>query len=101
MAYRVDWSPAALEDVEGIAEYIVRDSSSYAAAVVTRILESTRKLEQFPFAGRIVPEVGQDTIREVFAYSYRIMYRVKADRVTVATVVHGKQQFEADRLAPE
>lgn len=81
--------------------YIARDSPSYATAVVTRIVEATRKLEQFPFAGRIVPEVGQETIREVFAYSYRVMYRVEADRVTVATVVHGKQQFEADRLVSE
>lgn len=101
MAHRVDWSPAALEDVEGIAEYIARDSSSYAAAVVTRIAEATRKLEQFPFAGRIVPEVGHETVREVLAFSYRIMYRVEADRVTVVTVVHGKQQFEADRFATE
>lgn len=90
-----------LEDVEAIAAYVARDSPFYATVVVARIVAAPRKLEQFPFAGRIVPEVGQETVREIFAYSYRIMYRVEADRVTVATVVHGKQQFEAGWLASE
>jgi plasmid stabilization system protein ParE len=34
MAYRVEWSPRAVEDVEAIALYISADSPSYAAAVV-------------------------------------------------------------------
>jgi len=31
---QVVWSPAALEDVESLAEYIARDSEFYARAVV-------------------------------------------------------------------
>jgi len=77
MAYKVVWSPTALEDVEAIASYISRDSVSYAGTVVSRVINSTRNLERFPFAGRIVPEFGSKTIREVFAYSYRIIYRVE------------------------
>ena len=57
MAYRVEWSPAALTDVEAIATYISRDSVAYAAAVVKRILDSTRNLTKFPFIGRIVPDL--------------------------------------------
>ena len=64
MAYEVAWSPTALEDVEAIASYISRDSISYAGAVVRRVIKSTRNLEDFPFAGRIVPEFGLKTIRE-------------------------------------
>jgi hypothetical protein len=36
MAHKVVWSPEALEDIQGIADYIARDSRSYAAAVVQR-----------------------------------------------------------------
>ena len=61
MAYRVEWSPAALTDVEAIASYISRDSVAYAAAVVKRILDSTRNLTKFPFIGRIVPEFDDPT----------------------------------------
>ena len=93
MAYKVVWSPAALEDVEAIASYISRDSVSYAGTVVTRITNSTRNLEKFPFAGRIVPEFGSKILREVFAYSYRVIYRIEDDTVTVAAVIHGRREL--------
>lgn len=52
---------------------------------------STRNLANFPLAGRIVPEFDDETIREVFAYDYRIIYRVEQDNVIVAAVIHGKR----------
>jgi len=100
MAYQVAWSRSALEDVEAIATYISRDSTSYAGAVVRKIISSTRSLESFPFAGRIVPEFDEKNIREVFAYSYRIVYRVESRTVTIAAVIHGKRMF-ASSLQPE
>jgi plasmid stabilization system protein ParE len=56
MAYRVVWSPRALDDVDAIASYISRDSTAHASAVVTKIIRSTRMLRRFPLAGRVVPE---------------------------------------------
>jgi toxin ParE1/3/4 len=91
MAYRVVWSPRAVEDLEAIAQYIAVDSSAYAAAVVKTILNTARHFSQFPYAGRIVPELSDQNIREWFAYSYRIIYRIENQVVTVATVVHGKR----------
>jgi len=48
MDLRVDWSLEAIEDVEAIAEYISRDSEFYARAVVTKIVEVSRSLGEFP-----------------------------------------------------
>lgn len=64
MDYEVIWSPAALEDVECLAEYIARDSEFYARAVVDKIVDTARKLKDFPFAGRIVPEFQDESVRE-------------------------------------
>jgi plasmid stabilization system protein ParE len=64
---------------------------AYAGAVVQRILETTRNLESFPRLGRIVPEIGKDSICERFVYSYRVVYRVDGGVVTVAAVIHGKR----------
>lgn len=74
MAYQVEWSPRAVDDLEAIAQYIASDSVAYAAAVVKTIFETTSKLSHFPFSGRVVPELADDDIREWFAYSYRIIY---------------------------
>ena len=96
MAYEVVWSPRAIEDVEAIAAYISIDSTAYAAAVVKKILTTTRNLSRFPFAGRVVPEFDEESLREQFAYSYRVIYRVQDQTVTIAAVVHGKQLLELE-----
>ncbi|MBW4555744.1 MAG: type II toxin-antitoxin system RelE/ParE family toxin [Trichormus sp. ATA11-4-KO1] len=100
MAYQVVWSTKALEDVEAIATYISRDSAAYAATVVQKILDVTQNLNEFPFSGRLVPEFGKDNIREKFAYSYRIIYRIQGDTVTIAAVIHGNRlvdELKGDR----
>ncbi len=58
MDYQVGWSPEALDDVDGVAEYIARDSVFYASAVVNKIKEISRTLSHFPLRGRQVPELG-------------------------------------------
>ena len=70
MDLEVRWSPEAIEDLDAIAEYIARDSQYYARAVVTGILSVSRSTGEFPLIGRIVPEIGDDHIRERFIYSY-------------------------------
>ena len=67
MAYRVAWSPRAVEDLEAIAQYVAADSAAYAAAVVKTILHVARNLSQFPHSGRVVPELADESIREWFA----------------------------------
>jgi toxin ParE1/3/4 len=94
MDVRVSWSPAALDDVDAIAEYIHRDSPAYASAVVDKLLEAARNLATFPNAGRIVPELDNETVRERFVYSYRLIYRVQGNEALVVAVVHGRRQLE-------
>jgi len=95
MAYRVVWSPRALDDVDSVASYIARDSTAHASAVVAKIIRATRILHRFPLAGRIVPEFEDAALRERFVYSYRIIYRVQENVVTIAAVIHGKRMLEA------
>jgi plasmid stabilization system protein ParE len=94
MAYRVAWSPRAVEDLEAIAQYIAVDSAAYAAAVVKTILHTARSLSQFPHSGRVVPEVADESIREWFAYSYRVIYRIEEEGITIAAVVHGRRLLD-------
>ena len=95
MAHEVEWSPAALDDVDAIAAYIARDSPHYAAAEVQRLIEASRRLAHFPELGRSIPEFGDPALREVLGSSYRMLYRVSESVVvTIAAVVHQKQSFE-------
>ena len=96
MACRVEWSPRAVEDLDAIAQYIAADSEAYAASVVKTILTTARNLSSFPLSGRIVPELGDESIREWFAYSYRIIYRLEDQVITVAAIVHGRRVLDVE-----
>jgi len=58
MTHRVAGSPRAVEDLEAMAQYISADSTAYAAAVVTTILNAAPNLSHFPRSGRVVPEIA-------------------------------------------
>ncbi len=96
MGYQVVWSPRAIDDIDAIAAYIARDSVSYAAAVVQKIIEVTRSLNNGALSGAKVQEFGDKTVREQFAYTYRIIYQVEGEMVTVLAVIHGKQFLQLE-----
>lgn len=94
MDYSVKWSPEATEDLESIVEYIARDSEFYARSVASKILAVSRKTSEQPMIGRIVPEIGEQEIRERFVYSYRLVYRIQNSTITIVAIIHGKRLLE-------
>ncbi|MFC1509431.1 type II toxin-antitoxin system RelE/ParE family toxin, partial [Candidatus Omnitrophota bacterium] len=66
-----------------------------AHAVVSKIFDKSRYIREFPFIGRIVPEIGDKKIREHFVYSYRLVYKVEEKRILVIAVIHDKRLFES------
>jgi len=50
------WSKRAGQDLHEIHRYISGDSIRYANREVAKIIQRTRRLENFPKSGRVVPE---------------------------------------------
>ncbi len=92
---KVIWSARAVMDLEDIQAYIAQHNAPYALVFVTRLLEATRHLPEFPLSGRVMPEAQQPDIRELLFQDYRIVYRVKTAQIEIVTVVHGSRNFEA------
>jgi len=90
---RVEWSLNALADLERIKEYIEADSEYYAIKFVEDAFDAVLKLSDFPFIGRVVPEINQENIRELIYGSYRIIYSVEKKAVVILTVVHSMRNF--------
>ncbi|MEA2240093.1 MAG: toxin ParE1/3/4 [Thermoanaerobaculia bacterium] len=93
MAYSVEWAESAIVSVADQAEYIARDSPSYAATLIERTAKAASSLFQFPNRGRIVPEYGDEAIRELFVDRYRLIYRVRTSSVLIAAFVHGARDL--------
>ncbi len=85
------WSPLAVEGVSEIAGYIDLDNPLAAENWIETVFQKVEELKTFPESGRIVPETGNKTIRELIYGNYRIIYRLEEKRISVLTVRHGKQ----------
>jgi toxin ParE1/3/4 len=94
MASRLIWSPEAIEDIESIAEYIAKDSVYYAKSVVRGLLEKAKRLIDYPEIGRIVPEMENLMIREVFVHHYRLVYKISDTDIIIVAVIHGKRLLD-------
>ena len=93
MERKVIWSPEALGDLEQIRDYIGRDSLHYAFTIVDDILSSSKTLDRFSKRGRIVPELQEENIREIFVKRYRLIYEISEHRVDILTALHMSRDF--------
>jgi plasmid stabilization system protein ParE len=48
----------------------------------------------------VVPEADEETIRELLYQNYRIIYRIKGERVEILTVIQGSRDLNSFRPAP-
>jgi toxin ParE1/3/4 len=95
MAANIIWSEQALDDIDAIAEYISRDSPFYAQRVAEEILDLATSIAEQPKIGRIVPELKDESVRERFIYSYRVIYEIRSSQVEIIAVIHGRRLLES------
>ena len=94
--FSVVWTDRALSDLEAIGDYIAADNPRAAARSVGLLMAAAERAALVPMAGRRVPELGRDDVREVFKRTYRIVYRVTSDRIEILTVFEGHRLFPRD-----
>jgi toxin ParE1/3/4 len=65
---RVAWTPEARRTLDEVLEFIARDSLDGARRVLEQVLAAVRSLETLAERGRVVPELADASVREVFVY---------------------------------
>lgn len=95
-ARAVRWTERARCDLQEIGDYIAEDDPRAADRWVQRLFERAERAAALPLAGRRVPEIGRDDVREVFLRTYRLVYRVLDASIDILTVLEGHRRFPAD-----
>ena len=72
------------------------DSRRSAVALHRAADHAARSLDASSLRGRIVPELHDDSIREIFVSSYRMIYVVRPSRVLIIRFIHGARDLSAD-----
>ena len=91
---KIIWSELALDDLKNIHDYISKDSIIYANRVIEKIIQRIDKLENFPKSGRVVPELNNNSIRELIQNNYRIIYKVTAQEIFIVSIHHASKLME-------
>jgi plasmid stabilization system protein ParE len=94
----VIWAGPAKTDLKAIYDFVASDSKYYAKKVVQDIIDRTNIIESYPMIGRKVPEIDDENVREIFAYSYRILYEIKSEKIYIIGIIHGRRDFTATHV---
>lgn len=85
---KIVWTPLAISDLKIIHDYISTESPVYANRMIEKFIARVGLLNSFPESGRIVPEFGQKSIRELIEGNYRIVYKIHPDHIGITRVHH-------------
>lgn len=91
---KIVWTDIAIEDLKTIHDYIVQDSKLYADRFINKLISRVDQLENFPISGRIVPEFGNENIRELIEGNYRIVYKIKPNHIGIVRIHHAARQLK-------
>ena len=90
---KVRWADSALDDLDEVAEYIALEKISAAKKLVRRIFSRVDLLSDSPESGRVPPELGSKSYREVIVGPCRIFYRLINDEVVILYVMRSERNL--------
>jgi len=74
-----------------LVRYIAADDPIAAERFGNAIIREVEVITSFPRIGRMVPEIGNEMVREIILTPYRIVYELddSAEQIAVIRVWHG------------
>jgi len=90
---KVIWTYPALDDLNGIAEYIALSNITAAKNLTRKIFDKISRLESHPESGKRPLELNNLNYREVNVNPCRIFYKVDSDKVYILHVMRQEQDL--------
>lgn len=94
--FHLEFLPAAMDDLDGIADYYLRVVGASAAEQITdQILETLEHLEQYPYLGASHPDpvLASMEYRKIVSGNYVCVYKVIGHAIVVYRIVHGATDY--------
>jgi toxin ParE1/3/4 len=83
--------PEAFADLDGIRDYIARESPDAADRVISEIFDAIRGLVRFPHQGHRRPDLSSRPLRFILVREYLIAYAPEEKPLWVVAVIHGRR----------
>jgi len=95
--FQVIWAKSAVNDLEGVIEYIAQNSPLTSKRILAQIKEKVEALAYFPQHGRHIPELQKQGIliyRELIIAPWRVMYRIAENKVYILAIIDSRRNVE-------
>jgi plasmid stabilization system protein ParE len=93
---KIEWSVAALADLDRFVEFLNQEHPSLAARVATEIIAKVQILAEHPRLGR--PIAGREEYRQivlqVLRAAYVFQYRFDGERLVMLRIYHAREARE-------
>jgi antitoxin ParD1/3/4/toxin ParE1/3/4 len=94
-------TPAARGDLEGIVDYIAKDSPDAAQRVRRELRDSMRKLARTPGMGHFRSDLSDEPLRFWQVYSFLIIYRPETRPLQIVRVLRAARDVRTILLFEE
>jgi toxin ParE1/3/4 len=91
---RCRYSARAVEDLDGIIEYIARDNPTRALSFADELRQRCEQIADAPAAAPLRPDIAEG-IRLVPFGRYLILYSIPGDHVLIERIMHGARDIPA------
>ena len=89
---QIVWTEPALNELDGIAEFIALDKFDAAQKLVQSVFSRVEQLKHQPKSGRVPPELPKTSIyREVIVGPCRVFYRTEKSKIIVIYVMRSER----------
>ncbi len=96
---QINWTIQAKSDLKSIADFIAKDSNQYAKLHVMKIRNGTTMLKSHIRIGKVVPEIGEENIRELVLGNYRIIYEIVSEnQIDILTIHHSARDLAQRKI---
>jgi toxin ParE1/3/4 len=93
--YKIEYLPAAQQDLVDILNYIKQDNPTAAYNLILEIDETISKLEDFPNLGVTPKDLRLKSLnyKMLVIDNYLVFYVIKEDIVEIRRILHGKRKY--------
>ncbi|TFH65216.1 MAG: type II toxin-antitoxin system RelE/ParE family toxin [Gemmatimonadales bacterium] len=91
---RIVWSEGARRELDEAVSYIAEDSIASAIRILEQILGSAESLGTLGERGRVVPERGDPSIRELLVDPFRLLYHLRDSDIVILGILHQRRTYE-------
>ena len=94
MPARIRFTGSALADLDDVRDWYAREGvPDTGLRLVRAIIDHVEHLASHPDVGRVVPEFGLNSLRELIHPPFRIIYRRDSDTVRIVRVWRSERRL--------